>query len=417
MQRKITWVIIFLLLILAASLPLIGGCGVFNRKESLAAPVEQLDGRLVEANNGFGFDLLHELRKKDPKENIFISPASVIAALAMTYNGAAGETSRAMAEVTRLEGMTLPEINRAFSDLKTILHNPDPKVELTVANSLWARKGIVFNEDFLQRNRDYFDAEVTETDFALNGAADIINRWVNEQTRGKIEKIVQPPIDPMTVLFLINAIYFKGEWSEPFDPEKTRNIPFTLADGTVKQHPLMFREDDLFTLQTEQFQAVSLPYGKNERVSMYLFLPHPDSSLSEFYGELNLENWNSWIDAFTERKTEIGLPRFKFAYETSLKQTLKALGMEVAFDETAADFSGMLPIPPTLYISDVQHKTFVEVNEKGTEAAAVTSVEMRVTSMPELFTMIIDRPFFFAIADNQTGTILFMGSVSDPSAG
>jgi serine protease inhibitor len=410
------WVIPGLLFALAASLPMMGGCSVFNPKAGLAAPVMELDGRLVEANNGFGFNLFHKLREKDEQENIFISPASVAAALAMTYNGAGGETRLAMSEALLLQGMSLEEINKAFADLKTILQNPDPKVQLAVANSLWARAGMAFNEDFLKRNRDYFGAKTTELDFNLPGAADEINGWVKEQTRGKIEKIVEPPIDPMTVLFLINAIYFKGDWSKPFDAKQTREIPFTLTGGTVKQHPVMFIEGDYRTLKTEQFQAVSLPYGKTGRVSMYIFLPNEDSSLAEFYGELNRENWNSWISAFTERNAEIGLPRFKFEYEASLNEALKALGMGEAFDAGAADFSGMRPAAD-LYISDVRHKTFVEVNEEGTEAAAVTSVEMTLTSMPEMFTLVADRPFFFAIVDNQTGTILFMGSVLDPGAG
>lgn len=415
MKRRNVWIFLGLLFMLTASLPFMGGCSVFKPKETLAAPVMELDGQLVEANNGFGFNLLHELRAEKPEENIFISPASVAMALAMTYNGAAGETRRVMAEALLLQGMSLQQVNKAFADLKTILQNPDPKVKLAVANSLWARDGMNFNEDFLKRNRDYFGAETTEIDFNLPGAADVINGWVKEQTRGKIDKIVEPPIDPMTVLFLINAIYFKGDWSEPFDAKQTREIPFTLNDGTVKQHPVMFKEGETQTLKTEQFQAVSLPYGKTGRVSMYIFLPNEDSSLTEFYGELNRENWDSWMNAFSERKAEIGLPRFKFEYAVSLNDALKALGMADAFDPKAADFSGIHPAAD-LYISDVKHKTFVEVNEEGTEAAAVTSVEMRLTAMPEMFTLIADRPFFFAIADNQTGTILFMGSVLDPSA-
>jgi serine protease inhibitor len=409
-------ILLALAIILAAGLPLMGGCSVFSPKESLAAPVMELDGRLVEANNGFGFNLLQQLREKEPEENIFISPASVAMALAMTYNGAEGETRRAMAETLLLQGMSLEEINKAFADLKTILENPDPKVELAVANSLWARAGMAFEEDFLQRNRDYFAAKTTELDFSLPGAAGEINGWVKEQTRGKIDRIVEPPINPMTVLFLINAIYFKGDWSEPFDAGQTREIPFTLADGTVRPHPVMFKEGDYRTFETEDFEAVSLPYGKTGRVSMYVFLPARESSLADFYLDLNRENWDRWMNAFTGQQAEIGLPGFKFEYEASLNDALAALGMAGAFDEEAADFSGMRPIPPNLFISEVKHKTFVEVNEKGTEAAAVTSVEMRLTAMPEMFTLIVDRPFFFAIVDNQTGTILFMGSVSDPAA-
>lgn len=390
-----------------------GGCSLFAT-EGLAAPVEELDERLVDANNGFGLNLFSELVGVESEENIFISPASVITALAMTYNGADGETKRAMEEAMLLKGMSMDEINAAFADLLTILQNPDPKVELTVANSLWAREGFTFNEYFLKRNEDYFGAEVAELNFDDTKAADTINAWVKEKTRNRIDSIVTPPINPETVLFLINAIYFKGEWSDPFDPEMTRNLAFNLHDGSQKDLPVMFKNDDFRYLETEDFQAVSLPYGKNERVSMYVFLPAANSSLEELYGEMNVTNWNKWIASFGNMEGEIGLPRFKFEYEASLNDALIALGMGIAFDGNAADFSGMHPTPPRLVISEVKHKTFIEVNEEGTEAAAVTSVEVGMTAMPETFSMIIDRPFFFAIADDLTGTILFMGSVTNP---
>jgi serine protease inhibitor len=390
-----------------------GGCSLFGT-EGLAAPVEELDERLVDANNGFGLNLFRELVGSEPEKNIFISPASVITALTMTYNGADGETKRAMEEAMLLKGMSMDEINAAFADLLTILQNPDPKVELAVANSLWAREGFTFNEDFLKRNKDYFGAEVAELNFDDTGAADTINAWVKEKTRNRIDEIVTPPINPETVLFLINAIYFKGEWSDPFDPEMTRDLAFNLPDGSQKELPVMFKNDDFRYLETDDFQAVSLPYGKNERVSMYVFLPAANSSLEEFYEEMNVANWNKWITSFGSMEGEVGLPRFKFEYEASLNDALTALGMGIAFDGNAADFSGMHPTPPRLVISEVKHKTFVEVNEEGTEAAAVTSVEVGMTAMPETFSMIIDRPFFFAIADDLTGTILFMGSVTNP---
>lgn len=393
---------------------LAGGCSLLGGSEGLAAPVEELDERLIEANNGLGLNLFRELTKSNPEKNIFISPSSILTALAMTYNGAEGGTRAAMEKTLQLEEMTMEEVNKAFADLLTILRNPDPKVELTVANSLWAREGVDFHEDFLTRNRDYFDAEVTEVDFNDAGAADIINGWVKEKTRDRIDGIVEPPINPDTILFLINAIYFKGEWTEPFDPDLTRELPFNRPDGTTKEIPVMFRKNNFRYLENELFQAVSLPYGKNERVSMYIFLPAESAGLEQLYAELNSANWKGWIASFSSMEGEIGLPRFKFEYETSLNDTLESLGMGIAFDENAADFSGMRPIPPRLVISEVKHKTFVEVNEEGTEAAAVTSVEVGVTAMPETFSMIVDRPFFFTITDDITGTILFMGSVLEP---
>ncbi len=407
---------ILLLLLYAVMLIGAAGCSLVGGS-AYAEPAEYVDPRLVEANTGFAFDLFHALREQAPAENIFISPASVSLALAMTYNGAAGETAEAMGKVLQIQEMSLEEINSAFYDLRTILQNPDPKVKLAIANSLWARQGVDFYQEFLQRNRDFFDAEVEALDFDLPEAAGTINRWVEKQTGGKIKDLIEPPIDPLTVLFLINAIYLKAEWSKSFDPAQTRDIPFYLVDGSSKQHPVMFQEGEFQYLDGDGFQAVNIPYGKNGRIGMYIFLPDPDQSLENFYRQLDSSTWNSWMDSFQQTEGTVGLPRFKFEYESSLNDVLKSLGMEIAFDDTAADFSAMRPVPPRLYIAEVKHKTFVEVNEKGTEAAAATSVEMRLESAPlDQFSMTADRPFFFSIVDQKTSSILFMGSVVDPQA-
>ncbi len=404
--------LIALLLILTALLQLAGACRP-GGEPAYAEPADHVDPRLVEANTDFAFNLFHILLKETPGQNLFISPAGVSLALAMTYNGAAGDTAAAMAEVLRFGEMELEEINAAFADLRTILQNPDPKVELALANSLWARQGKEFYEDFLQRNHDYFGAEVTELDFDLPDAAATINRWVVQQTAGKIKDLIEAPIHPLTVLFLINAIYFKAVWTEPFDPVQTREIPFTLPDGSSKEHPVMFREGQFRCLEQEGFQATSIPYGKTQRIGIYVFLPESGQNLESFYERLTPEAWNSWMDQFQETEAYIGLPRFKFEYEASLNEPLKAMGMEIAFNDSAADFSRMKPVPPRMFIAEVKHKTFVEVNEKGTEAAAATSVEITEESSPT-FCMIVDRPFFVSIVDHKTGSLLFMGSVTDP---
>ncbi len=415
LKIKLVKICALLLLMMLLIGPVVG-CSLLET-ETLAAPVEELDERLVRANNSLGFDVFHELRRAESEGgNIFISPASILTALAMTYNGAEGETRAAMEDTLHLQGMDRDEINTAFADLLTILQNPDPEVELAVANSLWGREGFKFNEDFLQNSREHFNAEIEALDFDDPGASDQINNWVREQTREAIKEIVEPPIDPLTVLFLVNAIYFNGLWSEPFDPGLTSDLPFYLSDGSEITHPLMMQAAEFHYLENELFQAVTLPYGKEGRIGMYIFLPVDDAGAEDFYSELNAETWAQWVNLLWPREGEVGLPRFGFEYETSLNETLKTLGMEIAFDEDNADFSAMHPIPPNLYISDVKHKSFIEVNEEGTEAAAVTSVEIAVTSAPETepFRVVADRPFFFAIADNMTGTILFMGSVADP---
>jgi len=372
---------------------------------------------LVSADNEFGFKLFDEILKNDFGKNIFISPVSVAIALQMTYNGAAGDTRQAMAEAMKVKGMSLDELNRANAALKSVLKSSDPKVQLSIANSLWAKKGLPFKQDFIRRNRDYYKAEVSALDFNKPEAASTINRWVSKNTNGKIEKIVEPPIDPLTILFLINAVYFKGKWTVEFDEEDTKKGFFYLLDGTRKTHPMMRRHGNYKYYRAEKFQAISLPYG-NERFSMYVFLPNEDSSLKEFYGGLNAKSWNEWMSQFRRMEGDIALPRFKIEYEALLNEALSTLCMGIAFDGSYADFSNMVEKAVleqgNVYISKVKHKTFIEVDEEGTEAAAATSVEMMITAVRPSFRMVVERPFFFAIVDDRTKAVLFMGSVVEP---
>lgn len=374
------------------------------------------DDRLVSANIIFGFKLFAEIVKQDTGKNIFISPASVAIALAMTCNGAGGETKQAMAKALELHRMSLEEVNRANAALRAMLENPDPKVQLNIANSLWARKGIVFKPVFMKRNEDFYGAEVTTLDFDDPTAPSTINSWVSEKTKGKIDKIIEN-ISSDAILFLINAIYFKGNWTVEFAKEKTKELPFYLLDGTEQNHSMMSQSGNYRYYEGKDFQAISLPYGDNKRVSMYIFLPNKDSSLKEFLESLNAENWKNWMSQFYMMQGSIVLPRFKLEYELNLNNALKALGMEVAFDKNRANFENMYPISSgvNVFIKEVKHKTFLEVDEEGTEAAGVTSVEMRITSIGQEFSMIVDRPFFCAIRDNETGTVLFMGSIVEPN--
>ena len=378
---------------------------------------DALDSRLVAGNERFGFKLFAEVTKQDAGKNVFISPASVGLALAMTYNGAEGETKQAMSRSLEAQGMSLDELNRAYAQLKAALESPDPKVQLNIANSLWAKKSITFKPDFIQRDKQFYDAEVTSLDFNDPAAAATINSWVADKTKGKIDKIVDQ-IDAQSILFLINAIYFKGKWTLEFDKAKTKEDTFTTGSGHQKRHPLMQQSGKYNYYEDKTFQAVSLPYGGG-RVSMYVFLPKTGTSLDDFQKNLTASNWDAWMKEFVQTQGDISVPRFRVEYEIGLNEALKALGMGIAFDPARANFTGMVQTSENAFISRVKHKTFAEVNEEGTEAAAVTSVEMRVTSAmrpPKTFRMIIDHPFFFAIRDNKTGTMLFMGSIVDPMA-
>ncbi|HXG92298.1 MAG TPA: serpin family protein [Blastocatellia bacterium] len=375
----------------------------------------KVDPRLVSANTKFGFKLYAEIIKQGAGKNVFVSPSSVGLCLAMAYNGASGETRQAMARALEAEGMSLEDFNRAYAELKAALPSTDPKVQLEIANSLWARQGLKFKQDFIARDKKFFDAEVAALNFDDASAAATINSWVSNKTKGKIEKIVDQ-ISPDSILFLINAIYFKGKWTKEFDRAKTKEDVFTTAAGAQKRVPMMTQAGRFNYFESPEFQAVSLPYGDG-RVSMYIFLPAKNVSLERFHQSLSAVNWEEWVKKFEETEGSVTLPRFKVEYDVTLNDALKALGMGVAFDDNRADFSAMIEDAGRVYISQVKHKTFAEVNEEGTEAAAVTSTEMRTTSARQparTFRMVVDRPFFCAIRDNTTGTVLFMGSIADP---
>jgi serpin B len=255
---------------------------------------------------------------------------------------------------------------------------------------------------------------VRTLDLTSPAAVPTINRWVSDETNGKIEHLIERIEHEK--LFLLNAIYFKGAWASEFDKAKTRDDDFTLVRGS-KRVPMMSQSGNYPYLETKDFQAVSLPYGGG-RVSFYVFLPTQQSSLAAFEKNLTEANWQQWMQGFNATDGDISLPRFRVEYEATLNDALKALGMGVAFDEGRANFSGMIRASgQNVYISRVKHKTFAEVNEEGTEAAAVTSTEMRATSAmrpQQRFNMVVDRPFFCAIRDNSTGAVLFMGSIYDP---
>jgi serine protease inhibitor len=373
-----------------------------------------IDTKIVESSNKFGFKLFSEVLKDGKGENnVFISPSSVAIALAMTYNGASGSTQQAMAKTLELQGMNLPEINSSYAAvLKQLLDNQDAKIQLSIANSLWANQDVSFAPDFLKRTQDFYQAKVSNLNFKDAAASNIINNWIKENTKGKITQIIEK-IESNQVLFLINAIYFKGKWTNEFDKSQTAQYPFYITSSRRKQHSMMSQEGDYRYYENEQFQAVSLPYGKDGKISFYIFLPKQNSNLKAFYQNLSFENWEKWMTQFNKQKGFIRLPRFKTDYEVTLNDALKSLGMEEAFSNKA-NFSGM---GKNFAISQVKHKTFVEVNEEGTEAAAATSVGIVTTSLrdePEPFRMIVDRPFFCVIRDNQTGNVLFMGSIIEP---
>jgi serine protease inhibitor len=392
------------------------GCAPEISPTTPQAPADSyaVDPALVPPMTAAGLELFRRVVASAGEANVFFSPWSLETALCMTYNGAAGETQGAMANAMHLDGLSLQRVNEGGAGLQRSLLSPDTGVNLRLANSLWARQGVPFRDDFLERNRRYYGAEVVALDFGARGASQRINRWVQESTGGKIDKIVSDVIDPLTVLFLINAVYLEAGWQKPFSPSDTQKQPFHTSDGGAVQAPMMSVRWSFPYYRGEGLQAVQLPYG-NGRMSMVILLPDAESSLDALLAALDAAHWERWMAAMQTAAGRVSLPRFRTETTAMLNDALSAQGMAVAFDKDRADFSGMRPIPPRLYISEVKQKAFVEVDEKGTVAAAATVVEVAVAAaLEDSFTFVADRPFLYAIVDGQTGVVLFMGVLRKP---
>lgn len=382
------------------------------------APEETaVDPRLADAHLAFSFRLLRAVHEgHGPGDNVFLSPFSVATALGVVLNGAAGETREAIAEALGVARIEEAELNRAQSELIRALEQADPESDLAIANSLWLRDDAPFHEEFLRTAREDLGARIESLDFRRADAADVINAWVAEATRGRIEQIVDR-IRPLDILFVLNAVYFKARWSDPFDPERTRERPFHFADGP-RDHPFMHKRGDFLYFEDDEVQAVSLPYGEEERFRLDVFLPRQETNLAELVGGLDAERWSDWQGRFAEREGRLALPRFRVEERYELNEPLKRLDMEVAFDPGRADLSRLTP--GRAYVDRVGHRTFVEVNEEGTEAAAVTEVVVGLTAAvdrPEPFEMVVDRPFLCAIRDSDSGLVLFLGTIAAPQPG
>jgi serpin B len=314
----------------------------------------------------------------------------------MTLNGAVGTTFDEIRNTLGFGSMSLDQINEGYRDLMDLLLSLDPSVEMGIGNSVWYREGFPVRGDFVQRTLDYFDAEISALDFSSPDAAPTINAWVNAETQGRISEIVEDPIDRETVMFLINAVYFKGSWTHRFPEDRTLAATFSNLDGTTPQVSLMRLDDELLYAETETYQAVDLPYG-GKAFSMTLLLPRPNVSMQDIVASLDPAAWRQIVESMTVKEGTVFLPRFRMEWGRELKGDLEAMGMEVPFMGGQADFSGLSDEAEGLYITKVRQKTFVDVDEEGTEAAGVTSVEMGRTSLPGHVLFRADRPFLFLI--------------------
>ena len=370
---------------------------------------------LVAANNQFSFDLMQQVVSAQTNANVFLSPFSAATALRMVANGAAGLTRQELEHTLHTSGLKGSAINEAFTGLNRSLAEKKDVI-LTLANGMWVRQDFILKPAFVAENQHYFGAELGEVDFNQPAAAQTINDWASRQTHGKIPKLVDYPFDPYLRLFLANAIYFKGTWVAPFDKSATKSHDFHLPDQSVKQTPLMSRHEKMTYEETVSYQAVRLPY--NGGLRMTIFLPAQKitpQQLLQTFGRPGI--WDNNIQpAFGSRDGTLMLPKFKMEFAASLNTPLKTLGLKTAFTDSA-NFSGISD--KQLCISEVFQKSFVEVNEQGTEAAAVTGVgvtELAALPMerPKPFVMIVDHPFLFTIEDEATDAILFVGVINNP---
>ncbi len=368
----------------------------------------------AEATNQFAMDLYQRLRHDEG--NLFFSPYSITSALAMTWAGARGETAAEMAETLRF-GVPEEAMHEGFKALNALVNAPSDAVALRVANALWGQMEYEFLQEYLDLVETHYGGALETLDFVHDpdGSRQIINAWVEDKTEDRIKDLLpEGSIDPLTRLVLTNAIYFKGTWEHEFNPDQTRDEPFYLLDGTEVEVPMMHQRRRFPYAENEAVHAVRLPYQGGD-MSMLVLLPKERDGLPAIEANLDTAYLDDLIDQMRMQEVRLGLPRFTTTSDFSMAQMLRAMGMPRAFNPEEADFSGMTG-DRELYISDVIHKAFIEVNEEGTEAAAATGVTMRATSaMPqEPVEFIVDRPFLLVLRHEPSGAMLFVGRIVDP---
>jgi len=425
-RRLIAVLVIVLLLPMIASIQMAqpaAGEVLKSDKERITSPDVSTGEQalLVEGNSAFAFELYQAIREEEG--NLFYSPYSISVALAMTYAGANGETAQQMADTLHFL-LGQEKLHPAFNWLDAELAKRGEGAEgkdgegfrLNIVNAIWGQKDYEFLSDFLDVLAENYGAGLRILDFITETEKSrlTINDWVSDQTEGRIEDLIpQGAIDALTRLVLTNAIYFNAAWENPFDKKMTADGPFYLLDGGQVIVPMMKQTESFSYTEGEGYQAVELLYDGDE-LSMVILLPEA-GQFEAFAEGLQAQQVDAIINDLQDTRVTLTMPRFEFDSEFSLKDTLAGMGMPIAFSGDA-DFSGMTG-NQELSISDVVHKAFVAVDEAGTEAAAATSVIIKLTAVPEPpVEVTIDRPFIFLIRDIETGAILFIGRVMNPAA-
>jgi serpin B len=376
---------------------------VVEDKPFEAIVLTKAEQEIGNASNQFGFDVYHKIYEKD---NMLISPLSLSLALAMTANGAEGKTAEGMLSTMGFQGQGKDDMNTYYQKMVTALLEADPKTTFEVANSIWADERIGVKKSFTDVTKKYYLSEVYPADFKTQATVDKINKWCSDKTHGKIPVIMDGP-NPELVMALVNALYFKGTWSFDFD-DKIKKEDFTTLKGSKSKVEMMTAELKAYA-EYDGFSMVNLPYG-NGAFSMYVILPSKDEDFGKAVERFDASTYQGLCRSLGSAKVNLKLPKFTFDYNTTLTNVLKELGMSLAFSNLA-DFSAMAE--ESLKISLVKQKTFIDVNQKGTEAAAVTFVGMMTTGAmpiePKTVDFFADRPFLFVIRENSTGAILFIG--------
>jgi serpin B len=364
---------------------------------------------IVKANNEFAFSLFKEIADEETEANFMISPVSASLALGMVYNGAANETQQAFANTFNYGDATIEETNQINKSIIDNLTYSGSGARFDVANSLWIRNTFPVNEQFIGLNKNYYYAEVQNLDFDDPNSLKTINNWVSNKTNNKIPKILNT-ISPDAVLYAINALYFKGDWKHRFDSSNSKELPFYPDNSSFQSVTMMHQQENFEYFSNEEFSSVVLPY-KEDQFNMVLLLPNENKNTEDIISSLNWESWQNWQQNYSVAKIALTLPKFTFSYEKLFNEALSDLGLGIAFTDEA-DFSGISDVPTK--ISFVLQKAFIDVNEKGTEAAAATFVAIGVTSVPLVTEMNFNKPFLFVITEKNTGSICFIGKVGMP---
>ncbi|HTJ22878.1 MAG TPA: serpin family protein [Gemmatimonadaceae bacterium] len=362
---------------------------------------------VLEASNAYSFALWRTINSTSHDSNVFVSPLSVSFALGMALNGANGPTYDEMRSALQFGGAPLTSIDSGYKSLIGLLSSLDPSTTMKIANGIFYRSGFPFNQSFLNDAAKWFDAEVKPQNFDdVAATVNAVNGWASSKTNGKIPKVIDD-YDQSMVMFLLNAIYFKGSWRDKFDPANTRAEAFHAVSGDQSK-PLMHRQGKMSYAETATFQAVDLPYG-DSAFTMSVILPKPDNSVESVAASLTPDAWHALGASYHNQLVDLTLPKVTLTWKRNLIPDMKALGMKLAFTDLA-DFTRMSS-GQQLLISLLQQNTFVAIDEEGTEAAAVTTVGVTVTSVPQVTTMRVDRPFIFVIRERLSGSVLFMGKI------